>query len=88
MKGLSSIADYILVCSGGSDRQVKAIAESVCMSLKKKGAYALGVEGETGGKWILADYGDVIVHIFYDELRPFYDIESLWPYADEIEDNG
>lgn len=87
MKGRSPVADYILVCSGSSDRQVRAIADSVSKEMKNAGIYALGVEGYSEGRWILADYGDVIVHIFYGELRDFYDIESLWPYAVEVLDN-
>jgi len=84
MQGRSSIADYILVCSASSDRQVKAIADSISLELKKSGSYALNTEGYSEGKWVLADYGDLIVHIFYEPLREFYDIESLWPFAVEI----
>ena len=87
MKGHSPVADYILVCSGSSDRQVKAIADSVSKDLKKGGVYAAGVEGYSEGKWVLADYGDVIIHIFYDELRGFYDIESLWPFAADVKED-
>jgi ribosome-associated protein len=86
MQGKSSIADFILVCSGSSDRQVKAIADFVTMEMKKVGSYAMGVEGSKEGKWILVDYGDIIVNIFHEEIRDFYSIESLWPFAKEITD--
>lgn len=85
MQGRSSLTDYVLVCSGSSDRQVKAIAESISKELKGAGIYPLGVEGENEGKWVLADYDDVVVHIFYEPLREFYDIESLWPFAKEVD---
>ena len=84
MEGRSSIADFVLLCSASSERQVKAIADSLLKELKKIGTYALGVEGHSEGKWILVDYGDIIVHIFYDEARNFYNIEGLYPFASEI----
>ena len=87
MQGRSAVADYILVCSGSSDRQVKAIADTISVELKKDGCYAIGIEGYNEGKWVLVDYGDVIVHIFYDVMRDFYDIESLWPYAVEVNED-
>jgi len=86
MKGHSPVADYVLVCSGSSDRQVKALADSVEKTLKDHGMYALGIEGYGEGKWILEDFGDVIVHIFHEGMREFYEIEKLWAFADEIED--
>ena len=86
MRGQSSITDYVLVCSGSSDRQVKAIADSVGKALKKTGCGAMGVEGYNEGKWVLEDFGDVIVHIFYESMRDFYNIEKLWPFAEEIND--
>ncbi len=88
MRGSSPVADYILVCSGTSDRQVKSIADSVDREIKATGEHAIGIEGYTEGKWVLADYGDVIVHVFHDDLRGFYDIESLWPDAVEIGDEA
>ncbi len=86
MQGRSTVADYILVCSGSSDTQVKAIADFIGSELKKKGSYAIGIEGEKEGRWVLIDYGDVIVHIFYDTTREFYNIESLWPFAVEVQE--
>ena len=86
MKGHSPVTDYVVVCSGSSDRQVKAIADSVSKELKEEGFYASGVEGYSEGKWILQDFGDVIVHIFYDSIRDFYELEKLWPHAVEIDE--
>jgi ribosome-associated protein len=78
VKEISSFTDFFIICSGTSDRQVKAIADHVAKKLKTAGILPLGIEGETGGNWILMDYGDVVIHIFYEPTREFYDIERLW----------
>ena len=85
MKGLSSIADYFVICSGKSDRQVQAIAHAIEETLKKEGIYPLGVEGFSEAKWVLLDYNDVVVHIFYEGVREFYDLEGLWNDAPNVE---
>lgn len=85
IKGLSSIADYFVICSGRSDRQVQGIAYSIQESLKKEGIYPLGIEGFSEAKWILLDYNDVVVHVFYDPIREFYDLEGLWSDAPRVE---
>jgi len=74
---VSSFTDYFVICSGGSDRQVQALAEATRENMKKSGILPLGVEGEKIGKWILMDYADVIVHIFYEPIREFYNLEQL-----------
>jgi ribosome-associated protein len=88
VKTLSSFADYFIICSGTSDRQVQAIASSIQENLKEFGVLPLGVEGETFGKWALMDYDDVIIHIFYEPIREFYDIERLWSDAPRMEIGG
>jgi len=85
VKELSSFADYFIICSGTSDRQVQAIAESIQENLKENGILPLGIEGERIGKWVLMDYEDIIVHIFYEPIREFYDIERLWADAPRME---
>lgn len=85
VKEVSSFTDYFIVCSGTSDRQVQAITASVQEHMKKKGFLPIGVEGESNAKWVLMDYGDVIVHIFYEPIRDFYDIENLWADAPRME---
>jgi ribosome-associated protein len=82
---LTSIADYFIICSGRSNRQVTAIAEHIQATLKKAGIQALSVEGVKGGHWVLMDYGHVIIHIFYDSIRNFYDLEGLWADARRIQ---
>ncbi len=85
IKGIVSYADYFLLCSGRSDRQVQAIAQSIESELGKQGHRLLGIEGRSQGRWVLMDYGDVIVHIFQESVRQFYDLEGLWIEAPRID---
>ena len=82
---LTSVADYFLIASGSSTRQVQAIARHLQRTLRDAGIKAYGAEGEQEGQWVLMDYGDVVVHIFYEPLREFYDLEGLWVEAPQIE---
>lgn len=84
IKEISSFANYFILCSGNSNRQVQAIASSIESDLKKKGIYYLGIEGFNEGKWILLDYDDVIIHVFYQPIREFYELERLWADAPRI----
>jgi ribosome-associated protein len=81
---LTSVADAFLICSGRSNRQVTAIADSALRFLKKQGKKPLNVEGKKEGLWVLLDYGEVIIHIFYEPLRKFYDLEGLWIDAKRV----
>ena len=85
VRGLASFADAFIICSGRSHRQVSAIAEFVEQDLKAKGIKPIGVEGLTQGHWVLMDYGDVVIHVFYEPIRMFYDLEGLWSDAKRIE---
>ena len=78
--GLSSIADFLVLASGRSDKQTQAIADSIRQGLKKFGK-ALDIEGVKEGSWIVIDYGDVIVHIFQEEVRRYYNLDELWSAA-------
>jgi ribosome-associated protein len=82
---VSSIADYFVICSGRSDTQVQAIAEGIQAHLALQGVRPLSVEGVAHGQWVLMDYGDVVVHIFYVPVRQFYDLERLWTRAERVE---
>jgi ribosome-associated protein len=84
VRGLSSVADFFIICSGRSNRQVIAIAEFIQLDLKNKGIRPLSIEGKKEGHWILLDYGHVILHVFYEPLREFYDLESLWIDAQRV----
>ena len=90
LRGLTSLADVFIICTGRSNRQVTAIAEFIERYLKKTGIKPLSVEGKTEGQWVLLDYGDIVIHVFYDTVRKFYDLEGLWSDAkrmkiDELE---
>jgi ribosome-associated protein len=85
LKEITSFTDYFLLLSGKSDRQVQAIAQGIEEALKKKGIRPLGQEGTLGGKWVLMDYEDVVVHIFLEPVRKFYDLEGLWVDAPRID---
>ena len=81
----SSFADFFIICSGKSGRQVQGIADNLENDLKSQGLKPIGTEGKREGHWVLMDYGDVIIHVFYEPVRYFYDLESLWSEAPRIE---
>ena len=84
VRELTSIADYFIVCSGRSDRQVQSIAQGIEENLRSKGIRPHAVEGVARGQWVLMDFSDVIVHIFYQPVREFYDLEGLWIDAPRV----
>lgn len=81
---LAGYTDYIVICSGRSDRHVQAIAEGVALALNRRGETPVGVEGVERGSWILLDFVDVVVHVFYESVRGFYDLDGLWSDAPRI----
>jgi ribosome-associated protein len=85
VRGITSIADYFIICSGRSDRQVQSIAQGIEENLGALGVHSLSVEGAGRGQWVLMDFSDVIVHIFYQPVREFYDLEGLWSHALRVE---
>jgi ribosome-associated protein len=80
----SSVADYFVICSGASDRQVSTIADHVADEGRRAGEKLISQEGTREGRWALVDFGSVIVHVFQDHLRDFYSLESLWRDAPRI----
>jgi len=84
VRGLTSIADFFIICSGRSARQVSAIADHVERELRKRKIKPLSVEGATEGQWVLIDYGYVIVHVFHESARQFYDLDGLWSDAPRL----
>ncbi len=84
VRGLTSIADTFIICSGRSNRQVSAIAEHVERFLKGSNIRPLSVDGLKEGHWVLMDYGDILIHVFYEETRHFYDLEGLWVDAKRL----
>lgn len=85
LKGLTPMADYFVICSGESTTQVKAIAEQVEEKFDEADIKPLGIEGLKYSHWVLMDYGDVIIHIFEQETRTFYELEKLWIDAKRIQ---
>jgi ribosome-associated protein len=81
---MTSYADVFIFCSGRSNRQVIAIAQHIQTELKKQKIKPLSVEGTKEGHWVLLDYGHVIIHVFYEPVRVFYDLEGLWVDAKRI----
>ncbi len=78
LRGISSATDYFVIAGGTSDVQVKAISEHVVDELKKEGVRPAHVEGVRGGRWVLMDYVDFVVHVFHPQARQFYQLENLW----------
>jgi ribosome-associated protein len=82
---LTGYADYFLLVSGRSTRQASSVGENIVRVLKKAGRPALGVEGLKEGRWILLDFGEVVLHVFHQPVREFYDLDSLWGDAPRLE---
>lgn len=78
LRGISSATDWFLIASGRSDVHVKAIAEHIVDELKKEGQRPIHLEGLQGGRWVLVDYVDFVVHVFHPHARDFYQLENLW----------
>jgi ribosome-associated protein len=81
---VSSITDYFVICSAINDRQLHAIADEIDKQMKKVSVMKYGMEGYREAKWVLIDYGDLIVHIFEKEIRSYYDLELLWGDAPKV----
>jgi len=81
---LTSLADAFLICSAGNERQVAAVAEEIRVRLKREGRIPLHVEGEGRAEWVLLDYGDLVIHVFTEERRAYYQLEKLWSEAPRV----
>ncbi|MBU0730742.1 MAG: ribosome silencing factor [Proteobacteria bacterium] len=85
VRGISSFADYFVIMTGRSTRHVQGLADAVDGAARDKRIKSANTEGLSEGYWVLLDYNDVIVHIFYSEAREFYDLEGLWHDAPRVE---
>ena len=85
---VSSLADYFLICTGTSNTHVKTLCDYAEYSMEQMGEAMLGREGHRGNSWELLDYGSVVVHVFTDEARKFYDLERLWADAEVVDLTG
>ncbi|MCD6561099.1 MAG: ribosome silencing factor [Deltaproteobacteria bacterium] len=81
---LTSITDYFLIVGGNSSRQVQAITRDLRKKMRENGFRPYGIEGEQEGRWVLMDYGDIVIHIFHQPYREFYDLEGLWIEAPRV----
>lgn len=84
LREVANFTDYFIITSGANTRQVQAIADEVVEQLKKQGTRASRVEGYKSAEWVLVDYGDLILHVFEDKARKFYDLERLWREAKRV----
>ena len=85
---LTTLAEYFVLCSGTSNTQIKALADGVEQALSAEGEEPHHIEGHRDGTWVLMDYSCVVVHIFTEEAREFYDLERLWKDAGEVDVSG
>jgi ribosome-associated protein len=79
---MTSLTSYMIIASGSSSRQTRALADNVQKKLKEHGVDPLGVEGEQEGEWVLVDFGDMVVHIMLPATRDYYNLEQLWGAAE------
>jgi ribosome-associated protein len=85
LRGITSFADYFVICTGANARQIQAIADEVQMKLKQEGELPISAEGYNQAEWVLIDYGDFLVHVFSPAAREYYDLERLWRSAKSVE---
>ena len=81
---LTTLADYFVLCTATSSTQIKALGDECEKVMKEAGELPHHIEGHRGGTWVLLDFSSVVVHIFNDEARKFYDLERLWGDAEEV----
>lgn len=85
VENISLLADYYMICHGNNSRQIQAIANEIIEKLEEKGASLKNVEGMEQASWILIDFGDLVVHVFAEEERNFYNLEKLWLDATSVD---
>ena len=78
LTGITTFTDYFVLCNGANSKQMQAITDEIQLRLKKRGERATSIEGYEQGEWILSDYSDLIVHVFSDKARGFYDLDRLY----------
>jgi ribosome-associated protein len=86
LSGVTSFADYFVICTGANQRQIQAIADEVALQIKQQaGELPISLEGYNQAEWVLADYGDLLVHVFSPKAREYYDLERLWRSGKRVE---
>lgn len=84
VRGISNVTDFMLICTGNSEPHLKAIGDEIARRLREKGVRPHGRDGFPPSRWIVMDYGDVLIHIFHPELRQRYGLEHLWGDAKRV----
>ena len=84
VRKITSISDYFVICSTSNERQARAITDDLRIRMREIGKRELGVEGVADGRWVLQDFADIVVHVFLESQREFYDIEGLWADAKQV----
>lgn len=84
MREVTTFADFFVICSGSNPRQIQAITEEIGKQLEEQGEYPVSVEGFSNAEWVLADYGDYLIHVFSPKAREFYELERLWRHAKQV----
>jgi ribosome-associated protein len=84
VRKITTISDYFIICSTSNERQARAIAEDLRLRMRELGRSEIGVEGIQDGRWVLQDFADIVLHIFHESQREFYDIEGLWADAKQV----
>ena len=82
---VTTFTDFFLICNGANARQLQAITDEIAFQLKKMGERPSNIEGYDGGEWVLSDYSDLIVHVFSEKARGFYDLDRLWRQGKSVE---
>lgn len=85
LTGITSFTDYFVICTGANARQIQAISDEIGLRLKEQGELPISLEGYEQAEWILADYGNFLVHVFSPKARAYYDLERLWRNAKDVE---
>lgn len=85
LTAITSFADYFIICTGASNRQIQAITDEITARMKQRGERPSSIEGYEQGDWVLSDYGDIVVHVFSEKARAFYDLDRLWRQARAVE---
>lgn len=81
LREVTSFADFFVICTGANPKQIQAITEEIGLELAERGEHPVSVEGFDNAEWVLADYGDYLIHVFSAKARDYYDLERLWRHA-------
>ena len=88
MRGITPLYDFFVIATGSSRRQIHTLAEEIDAALRAAGDHRLGIEGYEASKWVVQDYGDIVVHLFDAETRAYYNLEDLWADAERVDWEG